>query len=707
VSTTVLTAAERAKHTRAQALAATARTARGGAAKKARKQAAAAAKDAAKASRKLAEQVARDARYDAQHGVLGALRLAARDEAKLYARQMSLRAQMVSDWAKEADGTAVLELAGTVRVGQGRASRELDDAVRLVTTWRESWLLLGDGAMFKPMAELLLSTTRNCADAVQAEVQHRILPLVQGGNVADARRLLGEVVLEVEADLDPELTRERLDRAARNRRVWIQPGEDGMARVGADLEVLAGRRWSLDFTELVRAQKLADARNGVVRTSDQRRADVFATLPGRLIAFLRALHTGNLTELRDLSALTPDELADLQAFAAATADHHADADADADASTDCSVEQADDEPSRELVPYAGVDPIGKPTSAEIVPTPAADIVPRPAASPVPAPRGGYWFDANGHREPPKPIPPQPPMPPEPDWLAIAIACLQLTPDAPPLLQVLVPMSTILDLDNRSGHVEGVGPVPAQRIRELVPTAALQRLYVDETSGIPLGIDPTIHPPAPEKSKKPTRAERARPETAPRAAEHDQRPQQHPPEHQPEHRRLLALLTPARTTDTAEPQHDPSTTLARLVDLRDQCCSGPGCTLPASRCHRDHETAHPLGPTAEWNLNNKTARCHRLKHHGFTVHRNPATGLVRWTSPNGTIYDKPSPWRAPSPLPNRITLPSYEIAEPQDEYDEQRSLWPDIWRPKRTRKAKTAKKPQAEAELPAQDDEPPF
>ena len=107
--------------------------------------------------------------------------------------------------------------------------------------------------------------------------------------------------------------------------------------------------------------------------------------------------------------------------------------------------------------------------------------------------------------------------------------------------------------------------------------------------------------------------------------------------------------PIEITDTAEPQHDPSRRLTRLLRLRDVRCAGPGCSVPAARCDRDHLTPYgaPGGHTAAWNLRHLSRRCHRAKHHGWTLTVHP-DGNASWLSPLGRTYNRPSPHDPPHP-----------------------------------------------------------
>jgi hypothetical protein len=178
------------------------------------------------------------------------------------------------------------------------------------------------------------------------------------------------------------------------------------------------------------------------------------------------------------------------------------------------------------------------------------------------------------------------------------------------LNVHVPVSTVLELSQEPGSLDKHGPVSAEHIRLLRPKS-FRRVIVDAQSGQPIAMD-----------DKPT-----------------------PAADTPEGRReqLQQMLRPDVVVDADEPQHDPSARLARLIDLRDVRCAGPGCS--SSRCDRDHLQPHPTGATSARNLGLLSRRCHSAKHHGWALERHPH-GNVTWTSPLHRRYDRPGPWQPP-------------------------------------------------------------
>ena len=72
-------------------------------------------------------------------------------------------------------------------------------------------------------------------------------------------------------------------------------------------------------------------------------------------------------------------------------------------------------------------------------------------------------------------------------------------------------------------------------------------------------------------------------------------------------------------------------------------------------HRDHADPWPAGPTAAWNLQRLSARCHRAKHAGWRVDRH-RDGSVTWHSPLGRTYRRPSPHAPPPQVDLHAELP---------------------------------------------------
>ncbi len=88
------------------------------------------------------------------------------------------------------------------------------------------------------------------------------------------------------------------------------------------------------------------------------------------------------------------------------------------------------------------------------------------------------------------------------------------------------------------------------------------------------------------------------------------------------------------------RYQPPPALRRLVKWRADRCMGPGCGMPASRCEVDHRVAWEHGgQTRLDNLNPFCKNHHIIKHHGGWTVRDVegSYGAVEWISPAGRRY----------------------------------------------------------------------
>lgn len=152
----------------------------------------------------------------------------------------------------------------------------------------------------------------------------------------------------------------------------------------------------------------------------------------------------------------------------------------------------------------------------------------------------------------------------------------------PTVVVTVPVLSLLDdaaAVAHPAHVEGVGPLPISRARELCGGArSWMRVLTHPETGIVLSVGRTRYDPPPE--------------------------------------------------------------LRRLVRWRAERCMAPGCSMPAARCETDHTVAwSDGGETALGNLAPLCTGHHKVKHHGgWTVTHVPGGGgILEWTSPYGRRY----------------------------------------------------------------------
>jgi hypothetical protein len=175
----------------------------------------------------------------------------------------------------------------------------------------------------------------------------------------------------------------------------------------------------------------------------------------------------------------------------------------------------------------------------------------------------------------------------------------------PLVQVVVPITTLMGIGDEPAELAGYGPIPAHLARQIAadPTSTWQRLLTDPASG-----------------------------------------------------RLL---------DLGRTRYRPPPGIAAFVRARDGECRHPTCRRTATACELDHVTEWQHGGhTSEDNL---CARHHDLKeHHGWQVvlHHDRT---VEWTTPTGHRYtSRPvdhriaGPPMEPDPFASRPTIATAEL-----------------------------------------------
>jgi uncharacterized protein DUF222 len=144
------------------------------------------------------------------------------------------------------------------------------------------------------------------------------------------------------------------------------------------------------------------------------------------------------------------------------------------------------------------------------------------------------------------------------------------------LQVTVPVSMVMGLDDQPGELAGYGPITADTARALAGDATWRRLLTDQRG---------------------------------------------------------TLLEVGRRT------YRPPAALRDFVRARDKTCVFPGCAVPAHRADIDHTTAFPAGPTDAANLGVMCRSHHRLKQDPRWTVTQPTPGTFVWTSPSARIYTR--------------------------------------------------------------------
>ena len=186
-----------------------------------------------------------------------------------------------------------------------------------------------------------------------------------------------------------------------------------------------------------------------------------------------------------------------------------------------------------------------------------------------------------------------------------------------LINLTVPLTTLLGLADAPGEAAGYGPVDADTVRLLARVLAGQpatRWQITVTG-------PDGHALAHGTARGPAFPARDGPGRGWTVA-------------------VTAEPIAAGSCDhrNAEPGYRPGPALQRLIRARTRTCAGPGCRRPAARCDLDHTIPHDDdGLTCECNLAPLCRFCHRLKQaEGWTLTQ-ASPGIMIWTTPTGRRY----------------------------------------------------------------------
>jgi hypothetical protein len=263
-------------------------------------------------------------------------------------------------------------------------------------------------------------------------------------------------------------------------------------------------------------------------------------------------------------------------------------------------------------------PVGNPATA---PSNPATIPASPATAPA-NDTGGAAAEPPGNARRPAPATGPPPN---------SAARGEPAP-VPALINLLVPVGTLLGWDTAPGQAAGWGLLDREETRALIEAAARHprtrwctTVIAPDGTAIAHGCAAGQHPwpPGPR----------------PRQAAQPADPL----------RRLDVNLEPiARDTcdhRNAESRYVPSRKLKHLLRARNQTCTAPACNAQAVYCDIDHTIPYPDGPTDQCNTNPKCRRHHRTKQAPGWETGQPAPDTSTWTTPSGrshstraTVYD---------------------------------------------------------------------
>jgi hypothetical protein len=509
----------------------------------------------------------------------------------------------------------LLDLAGSARMGQIRAAGEVERARRLHDFYPRALDLLRGGALFVPVVEMLLRKTKHCSDKVHDRLGQLLPMKLAGLDAADAYNVITRTILEVEGELEGQEQQERHAKAKANRGVWVFDVEDGMARVGAEVDTITARQFSLDLDVLVRAEALRDKRDGIVRTAGQRRADVLMELPARFRVLLEAARSGKVDTLVGEAARRQSEATETGGA------------------------------TNEELPL-GLPPRGRPPVWELdVDELAVELFRQPL---------GPRVVLNVH---------------QPMGSALGLDDSPARIDGGEYIPAWLGRLLIPDADLRRVAVSSATGVPLYFDHDVVTS---HRRPPDSPPG------PGRHRPPEPPRPAPAQLSDAGPGTDDEQIQLElHQNEQRLASAQACQQALLSMIRPFSLPDTTEPQYKPSAWLRAQVEGRDQRCTGPGCRRAARDCDLDHEQEFSRGgATSEPNLNAKSRRCHLARHNGWTCHRDPRTSISTWTSPDGSVYVRRPAWvshRSHEPVVT-VGLRSNELPSAASDYPEERPLW---------------------------------
>src|SRR5487761_722917 len=200
------------------------------------------------------------------------------------------------------------------------------------------------------------------------------------------------------------------------------------------------------------------------------------------------------------------------------------------------------------------------------------------------------------------------------------------PPMPGLINLNLPLTTLLGISDSPGEAAGIGPLHADTARLLACALAGHRatrwqiiLTDDDGHALAAGA---------------ARGNPGMPGTGP--------PGTSPPGTSGSGWTVKVTAEPIATHDcdhrNQEPGHDPSPALQRLVRARTSTCMGPGCRRPAAACDLDHTVPYDNGGiTCECGICPGCRRCHRRKQALDWKLEAPSPGVLIWTTPAGRRY----------------------------------------------------------------------
>src|SRR5690625_825706 len=437
----------------------------------------------------------------------------------------------VSSRSMRAETLTGAEAGAALMVSRDSAGLRTAEALTLTRVFTRTLRALREGAITEWHAQILLRESAQLSDDQRRRVETEVLDYACGHTGPQLRARIKQVIARI-APTDAEQAHAR---ARAGRRVWAQPGLDGMGTFGAELPVedLAALMTAIEAAAA--AAKTADPDDG--RTMDNRRADALAAM--------------------GWSALTQGHIGSSHAAASDSSTNGDSANAETSTETSSGTDSGSattgtEASSPSAQPAAGDDSAqSQDIGQEPAQGSARDGPGRCCCGAVNTERSAAAGSAGGGLR------------------------LQNTRGKPATVNVTVPYSTLIGIDEHPGQLAGYGTITADVARRIAATGTWRRILTDPVNGAPLDYGRTRYEPPPD--------------------------------------------------------------LATFVALRDGRCVMPGCNRTAHTSQVDHTTPFADGGhTSHDNLGCLDQVCHLLKTFaGWTVTQDPhRPGRFDWTSPLG-------------------------------------------------------------------------
>ncbi|WP_411700136.1 DUF222 domain-containing protein [Conyzicola sp.] len=204
-----------------------------------------------------------------------AARAAAIDRLRVRSEQMSFAAsESPGDhgWSERvcAEKIVVMELVGVLRVSDNTARNLVWESKFLMNQLPETLTALREGSISYPHARVMIDQGSSVPDESVEEFEQTLLPTAKEVTVPKLKK----AAIRLREKLQPSSSVERHIEAVEKRTVWFEPGDDGMAVIGATLSAEVVQAIRDRLATIASAPTIA----GDERTMAQKRADAFTDL---------------------------------------------------------------------------------------------------------------------------------------------------------------------------------------------------------------------------------------------------------------------------------------------------------------------------------------------------------------------------------------------------------------------------------------------